>query len=121
MIELDWEIDRIEGVTLVSATVATTATTPQRVRIESRLDGPLWHPGRGPHPDPEWTDAGWDGIVEPNQHRGIGFASPAAPAEPPLEMVAARRASTDRSANEVDALASLTEWKPSPDVLERQR
>jgi len=40
VIELDWVIDRIEGVTLVSATVATTATTPQRVRIESRLDGP---------------------------------------------------------------------------------
>ncbi|QLK27253.1 hypothetical protein HYG81_06525 [Natrinema zhouii] len=121
MIELDWEIDRTEGVTLVSATVATTATTPQRVRIDSRLDGPIWPPVRGSDPAAEWTDSGWNGIVAPNQRRGIGFASHAAPVEPPIEAVSARRATIDRSTNAADALASLTAWKPTTDVLERQQ
>ncbi|WP_222917452.1 hypothetical protein [Natrinema sp. SYSU A 869] len=124
MIELDWETDRTEGVTLISATVANALTTPQLVRIESRIDGPLWSPDREQHPAPEWTDGRWEGVVKPTQCRGVGFASPSVPsdpADPPLEVTETRRVSSDQSAATTDVLASLPNWRPTLNILGRQR
>jgi len=120
VIELDWETDRIDGVTLVSATIETAATTPQRVRLESRLDGPVWPPTDGDRPA-AWTDAVWEGVIESDRRRGIGFASPSPPVEPPIAIVDNRRASSDRSPRPAAVLASLTEWKPTPTVVGRER
>ncbi|MFC4541096.1 hypothetical protein ACFO5R_04025 [Halosolutus amylolyticus] len=117
MVEVDWETDRREGVTFVTATVTNTQTTPQRVRLESRLDGPTWPPRRDGVTAPEWRDDVWEATVEPGHRRGVGFASPAAPTDPPVEIVDVARESddTERTADEV--LATLDEWAPTSDVL----
>ncbi|MGQ3411040.1 DUF7857 domain-containing protein [Natrinema sp. LN54] len=124
MIELEWETDRTEGVTLVSAIVTNALTTPQIVRIENRVDGPLWTPNGERQSAPEWSDGGWEGLVEPNRCRGFGFASPMEPAaiaDPPLAVTETRRASNDRAPEPTDVFASMADWRPPLDSLERVR
>jgi hypothetical protein len=121
MVEVvDWETDRVDGVTLVRGTVTNTRTTAQLARIESTLDGPTWQP-RGDHGTvPEWDDGAWEAVVEPSAYRGFGFATPAEPQSGdrrPFEIVATRRIE-DRSA---DALADLDAWAPPRDVLPEGR
>ncbi|ELY67730.1 DUF7857 domain-containing protein [Natrinema versiforme] len=123
MIELDWETDRTEGVTLISAIVTNALTTPQIVRIENRVDGPLWTPNGDRRSAPEWSDGCWEGLVEPNRRRGLGFASlkdPAAIADPPLAVTDTHRAS-DRVSEPTDVLASMADWRPPLDSLDRVR
>lgn len=123
MIELDWETDRIEGVTLVSATVTNALTTPQIVRIENRVDGPLWTPNSEQQSSLEWSGGCWEGLVEPDRRRGLGFATPREPAaiaDPPLAVTETRRAS-DRDPDPTDVLASMADWRPPLDSLDRVR
>lgn len=72
-------------VTFVEVRVATDV--PHRVRLESRLDGPVWPPRSG------GDAAGWDesGLtrVVPAGETGFGFAAPASPSEPAVELTAA--------------------------------
>lgn len=119
MVHLEWETDRRDGVTFVSATVLNTHTTPQTVRLESRLDGPTWPPRTDGDTALEWDGDLWMGTIAPKRRRGVGFATPAAPAEPPLEVVDVSRA-LDTTGTESEAVVqSLDEWQPPRDVLAR--
>lgn len=120
MIELDWETDRVDGVTLASAIVRNTATTPQIVRIECQLEGTVWAPDSEDRAS-GWTGSVWENRVEPDQRRGIGVASPEPPMEPPFDVIDSSRAPSDRSASPSDVLASLPEWEPTPPVLHSER
>lgn len=117
MVEVDWEADRREGVTFVSAIVTNTQTTPQTVRLESRLDGPTWPPRRDGVRAPEWDGDVWAGTVESGRRRGVGFASPAPPTEPPLEILEVSRVTEDTTTSPDEVLAALDGWAPTPDVL----
>ncbi|ELY36605.1 DUF7857 domain-containing protein [Natronorubrum tibetense] len=119
MVEVDWETDRREGVTFVTAIVANTQTTPQTVRLENRLDGPTWSPRRNGITAPEWDGDVWEGTVEPGRRRGVGFASPSPPTEPPLEVLEVSRVSDATTATADEVLAELDGWAPTPDVLTR--
>ncbi|WP_436346631.1 DUF7857 domain-containing protein [Natronorubrum sp. FCH18a] len=119
MVEVDWETDRRDGVTFVTVTVANTRTTPQTVRLESRLDGPTWPPRRDGVTAPEWDGGVWEGTVEPGRRRGVGFASPASPTEPPIEVLEVSRVSEATTATSDEVLAALDGWAPTPDVLTR--
>lgn len=119
MVHLDWEQHRHEGVTFVSATVANDRSTPQTVVLESRLDGPTW-PSRGDGSALEWNEDRWIGTVGPGRRRGVGFASPAATAEPPLELVDASRAAECDELTLDETLADLEDWKPPREVLDRR-
>lgn len=116
MVEIDCEQARREGVTFVTATVTNTRTTPQTVRLESRLDGPTWPPRRDGVTAPEWGGNVWKATVEPGHCRGVGFASPATPTEPPLEILEVARVSDD-TATPDEVLAALEGWAPTSDVL----
>lgn len=80
------ETVRTGDVTLVEALV--TAARPHRVRVESRLDGPLWPPRSDGRPADGWDDRGVSTTVEAGT-TAFGFATPAPPAEPAVELVAA--------------------------------
>ena len=122
MVEVDWELDRREGVTFVTATVTNRQTTPQTVRLRSQLDGPTWPPRRDGVTIPEWDGDVWEKTVQPGRSRGLGFASPAPPTEPPLETISVSRPSDDgnRAANADEVIASLEEWAPTTDVISRE-
>jgi hypothetical protein len=80
------ETVRTGGVTLVE--VVVTAARPHRVRLESRLDGPVWPPRREGRPVDGWDGRGVSATVEEGT-TAFGFATPASPAGTPVELVAA--------------------------------
>jgi len=83
MPSLDWQCTRHDGVTLVELVV--TATRAERVRIDSRLE-PVWPPRRQGVPAAGWDGAGFEGRVTPDSPLVVGYASPAAPVEPPARL-----------------------------------
>jgi len=85
MVTLDWETDRTDGVTLVRLYV--TAEDRRRVRIENRLDGPVWPPREEGQPAAGWDDDAFEGVVAPDHRLVAGYATPAQPADPPAEVV----------------------------------
>lgn len=77
---------RSDGVTFVELLVA--AERPYRIRVDSRLDGPVWPPRSDGRPVDGWDDAGVTATVEEGR-TAFGFATPAEPVEPAAEMTRA--------------------------------
>lgn len=116
MVTIESAAERRDGVTLVTATVAGAAA-PTRVTLESRLDGPVWPPRRQGEPEAGWTDAGFEGVVPAEGRLAIGFASPAEPVDPPLELVATERA--EEPTGDMDTPAAVVRGlgDPTPPAL----
>ena len=72
------------GVTLVE--VCVTAARPRRVRVENRLEGPVWPPRSDGVPEPGWDGEGFEGRVAPDDRLVLGYASPADPVDPPARI-----------------------------------
>ncbi|WP_436925445.1 DUF7857 domain-containing protein [Halosimplex amylolyticum] len=102
MVTLDWSLERSDGVTLVGLVVA--AERPCRVRIENRLEGPVWPPRRRGRPADGWEDGVFTGEVPAEGRLTVGYATPASPADPPAEVVETEPAS-DREREGVDQTA----------------
>lgn len=83
---LSAETTRTDGVTFVE--VQVTAEAPHRIRLESRLDGPVWPPRSGGTAVAGWDQGGLTRVVSAGV-TGIGFATPAPPADPAVELMAA--------------------------------
>lgn len=77
---------RSDGVTFVE--VLLEATRPHRVRVESRLDGPVWPPRTDGRPADGWDDRGVSTTVDDGV-TALGFATPAPPSDPAVEIVRA--------------------------------
>jgi len=87
MLELDWRVHEAADATLVAAVVESAAPTARRVRIKSRLDGPVWPPRRRGVPERGWDGDVFEGVVQARGRLPFGFATPADPDEPPVELV----------------------------------
>lgn len=99
MLELDWRVHDADGVTLVEVVVESEAPTPRRVRVESRLDGPVRPPRREGVPERGWDADGYEGIVPAGGRLAVGFASPTEPTEPPVELAADERPDAELDAD----------------------
>lgn len=121
MVELDTSVERTDGVTLVRATVTNTRGTPQMVRVESQLDGPTWPPRREGFTAPEWDGNCWERGIMPGQCLGFGFASPAEPVDPPLEIVEVERTPPEAFQTVDHVLADLDDALPPRDIIGEQR
>ncbi|WP_135806053.1 DUF7857 domain-containing protein [Halorussus marinus] len=138
MVDLDWRVEAQAGVSLVELTVHNPGRTARRVRVANRLDGAVWPPRREGVAAAGWDDGGFEGVVAAGGRRALGYASPAAPTEPPAEVVWTERAGVaepaDRSALRAtpdgvvrtlgaarppaDAVPRPTEPDPVPDAVE---
>lgn len=116
MVTIDAAAESHDGVTLVTATVET-GDTPVRISIASQLDGPVWPPRRQGEPAAGWTDDGFEGVVPAEGSLSLGFASPAAPVDPPLELVAAEPADEPTDAMDTPAAVLRGLGDPSPPSL----
>jgi len=107
------------GVTFVSVIVANQTATPRRFRIENRLDGPLWAPRVQGVLAAGWDESGFEGVVAANATRALGYASPADPVDPPVELVSTDAAddSTDPLPGATDIVRSLGDPRPPADVV----
>ena len=108
MVTLEWSCERSDGVTLVSLVVG--ADRPCRVRIENRLDGPVWPPRRRGRPVAGWDGDAFEGSVPADGRLTVGYATPARPADPPAEVVSTTPVEED------DESARLGVAGPSPAV-----
>ena len=106
MLELDWRLHDVDGVAFVAAVAESTAPTPRRVRIESRLDAPVQPPRRRGVPERGWDEGGYEGIVPPEGRLALGFACSGEPTEPPVEIVRDERA--DVEATDGSPITNLT-------------
>ncbi len=95
MLDLDCRVREVGDVTLVDAVVESAAPTPRRVRIETALEGPVWPPRRDGVPERGWDGDAFEGVVPADGRLALGFASPAAPTEPPVFVVDHERADPD--------------------------
>jgi hypothetical protein len=119
-VDLAYETERQGGVTFVSATVTNPMTTPQVVRLQNRLDGPVWPPREGRTTAPAWDDGTWRATLAPGETRGLGYASPAEPVEEPLAVRSVQRAASGGARQDPSTvLAGLDDWMPPRTAVDR--
>jgi len=98
MVTFDCRAERVDGVTLVTATVGDV-TEPTRITVRNCLDGPLWPPRKQGVPEAGWTGDGFEGAVGPGAH-ALGYATPAPLSDQPAELVRAEPTSDTPPADE---------------------
>lgn len=111
MVEITTATKHRTEVTLVRAIVTNTRTTTQSVTIETHVDGPIWLPKRNGMAVSEWTDETWSAVLQPGESRGLGFATPGEPMDPPVAIGStARSMQTETESKQI--IGSLEEWSP---------
>lgn len=119
MVDLETSVERAEDVTFVRAIVTNDRGTHQYIRLQSQLDGPIWPPRHDGVPAPSFYGEYWERVIAPGGTHGFGFASPAEPVDPPLEIVEVERASADADRTEERVLATLDPALPPRTILSR--
>jgi len=114
MVSFDCRAERVDGVTLVTATVGDIAE-PTRITVRNCLDGPLWPPRRQGVPEAGWTEDGFEGVVGPGVH-ALGYAAPAAPGDQPAELVSSEPADSTAADERFDSADAVIRelGDPSP-------
>jgi hypothetical protein len=118
MVDIDADWHQRGDVTHVRATIRNDRTTPQRVAIRTTFDGPVWAPSDRPLPRSEWDGSIWSGRIEPRCVRGLGFATPTALADPPLELVSIERAGSDSTRRCAPDFRQLDKAVPPSTIVE---
>ncbi|QAU13402.1 hypothetical protein EKH57_12135 [Halorubrum sp. BOL3-1] len=85
--ELDWSVEREGDASLVGFRVRNDGAVPRRVRIESRIDGPVLPPRRGGVTEAGWDATGVTTVIDPGETEAFGYAALADRVEPPVEIV----------------------------------
>ena len=86
MVSLTCTAAQEQGITLVTGRIENSGRS-RRVRVENRLDGPVWPPRRRGVPAAGWSEACFECVLAAGETRALGYASPAPPADPPLAVV----------------------------------
>lgn len=127
MVELSCHTARPGGVTLVAVRLDNRVEAPgveaHRVRLVSQVDGPTWPPRIEGVPAAPWDGDAAEVVVPTGQVGSLGFASPAPPVEPPVEIESVEPAedgaSSDRSpATAADVLRVLGDPAPPRDAVQ---
>jgi hypothetical protein len=114
--ESEWSLESLRGVALVTVQLRNPTAVDRRVRVTNRLDGPLLPPRRRGVPEPGWDDEGFEGVVPAEGRRALGYACPADPTTPPIEVVDEGRDEAARSRTE-RALRELGDPRPPADAV----
>jgi hypothetical protein len=85
MTAADWTTRRENGTTLVELVLVNDGPA-RRVRVENELDGPVHPPRTDGVPTEGWDEGGFEGTVGAGERLALGYATPAAPADPPVSV-----------------------------------
>ncbi len=86
-VQLSWTVEDVDGIRFVACRVRNDTAVPRRVRVDSCLDGPVLPPRRSGVAEAGWDRDGVTVRLGPHERRGLGFASPAPPVDPPVTLV----------------------------------
>jgi len=122
MASLEWQVQTQGEITLVEAQVTSAYET--QVRLESALS-PVWAPRTQGVPVEGWDKTGYETTVGRNETVAVGFASPAEPVEPPLELIeqeATEGAPGDSESqpSSRDLLRTLGDSRPPRDITPKR-
>jgi hypothetical protein len=118
VLETDWSVDEVADVSLIELSVHNPTAVDRRVRVESRLDGPVLPPRDGSVPEAGWDERGYAGVVPAGERLALGFAVPAPPTEPPVSVSDEGRATDEeREATAADAVRALGPADPPADAI----
>lgn len=120
MVAIDATAERREGVTFVAVVVRNGSDQRRRVRVESRLDGPIWPPRRQEVPERGWDADGVTVRLSPHERRALGFATPAPPEDDPVAI--ARETVADGGEEPIErtpegVVRALGDPAPPPDAV----
>lgn len=118
--DLDWSTETDAGVTFVRVFLRNPAPVARRARVRNELDGPLLAPRRAGVPERGWDDAGYEAVLSPGERRAVGYACPAPPRDPPVELVADERARSDDGDSDASvdaAIRRLGDARPPRDAV----
>lgn len=134
--DLSWTVDRAGDASLVRCRVRNGEAVPRRVRVESRFDAPVLPPRRGGVPADGWDATGVTLRVDPGERIGFGFAVPAPPVDPPVEIAGVEPVNSEATARgtagltgdggdaeptPADALRELDEYRPPRAAIDGDR
>ncbi|MFC7204868.1 hypothetical protein ACFQJC_15230 [Haloferax namakaokahaiae] len=116
------DVSTTDGVTLVSVVLENTAPIDRRVRVEHRLDGPVFPPRHHGVPESGWDEDGFEGVVPAESTRSLGYSCPVAPdaADADADIVAVEvlgRAGDDSEMTPDDVVRELGPSRPPADVV----
>ncbi|MCG1004282.1 MULTISPECIES: hypothetical protein [Halobacterium] len=114
--ELETATHRQRGVTLVAVRVLNDGEHAQRVRVANRCDGPVLPPREQGVPALGWDDGGWEGVVAAGAAEPLGYATPALPSDPPVEVTWSERAG-ESEPTAAETLADLGDPRPPADAV----
>jgi hypothetical protein len=119
--ESDWTLTRIDGrddVALVTVELHNPSPVTRRVRVTNRLAGPLLPPRRAGVPESGWDEDGFTGVVPAGERIALGYACPAADAQPPVDVVDEGRAAAEETETTAAAVVrGLDAARPPVDAL----
>jgi hypothetical protein len=118
VLETDWSVDEVADVSLIELSVHNPTAVDRRVRVESRLDGPVLPPRDGSVPEAGWDEHGYAGVVPAGERLALGFAVPAPPTEPPVSVSDEGRATDENEEpTAADAVRALGPADPPADAI----
>jgi len=110
--KLDWATDIANDITLVSVRLRNERAVPRRVRLRNRLDGTVLPPRCQKEPECGWDREGVTRVIPAGERLALGYASPAPPRDPPVEL--AEVGPPEGSASETPAGMSASQ--PSAEI-----
>jgi hypothetical protein len=94
MVSVSATAERDDGVTLVEVVAEAGDDGPRQVRVRTDLDGPVWPPRRRGVPEARWDADDFEVVLEADETRVRGFATPALPEDPLVRLVHSRPVET---------------------------
>ena len=104
------------GVTLVAVRVEHDGEQRQRVRLANECEGPVWPPRENGLPAPGWDDGGWEGVLDPEEVKPLGYATPGEPTDPPVSVAWTERAA-EGPPDASEAVAAFGDPRPPRDAV----
>ena len=123
--EHDCTTETVAGATLVAVRVRNTAPVPRRVRVRNELPGPVLPPRREGVPERGWDADGFEGVLDADEERALGYACPVvAEDDSPVSVTGLGRVgaetetdATAKTDRENEAIRALGRARPPADAV----
>ncbi|MFB6068298.1 MAG: hypothetical protein ABEJ90_00020 [Halobacterium sp.] len=115
---VDWSVESVDGMALVTVELHNPTPVDRRVRVENELAGDVLPPRRQGVVERGWDDGGYGGVVAADDRVSLGYACPAPVERPPVTVSDEGRADgDDGEATANSAIRELGDPSPPADAV----